>query len=89
MYGTGPTSLTALRSLLAETRQRGYSTEDGEVTPGFASVGAAVLDHSGHPVGAVGVTFEGARDVDVPTLVGRVRATAEALTRRLGGHPQG
>ena len=38
----GPTTLSALRTLLAETRQRGYAVEDGEVTPGFASVAAPV-----------------------------------------------
>jgi DNA-binding IclR family transcriptional regulator len=86
-HGTGPTSLTALSSMLAETRQRGYSVEDGDVTPGFGSVGAPVLDHSGHPVGAVGVTFEDARAPGLETLVERVTATADALTRRLGGRP--
>jgi DNA-binding IclR family transcriptional regulator len=86
-HGTGPTSLTALASLLAETRQRGYSTENGEVTRGFASVGAPVLDHTGHPVGAVGVTYEAERGPEIDALVERVTGTAGALTRRLGGRP--
>src|SRR3954449_3189063 len=59
-HGTGPTSLSSLRSLLTETRQRGYGAERGEVTPGFASVAAAVLDHNQHPVAGVAVTFEAA-----------------------------
>jgi DNA-binding IclR family transcriptional regulator len=84
-HGTGPTSLTALTSLLAETRQRGFATEDGEITPGFGSVAAAVLDHTGHPVGAVGVTFESARAPETADVVRRVTATTDALTRRLGG----
>jgi DNA-binding IclR family transcriptional regulator len=71
--------------MLAGVRQQGYSTEDGEVTPGFASVGAPVLDHTGHPVGAVGVTYEADRAPDRDTVVERVTATALALTRRLGG----
>ena len=33
-----------LRTVLQETRQRGYAVEHGEVTPGLASVAAAVLD---------------------------------------------
>ena len=49
-HGLGPGSPSALRTLLAETRQRGYAVEEGEVTPGFASVAGAVLDHNGHPV---------------------------------------
>ena len=40
--GTGPTlAERRCATLLAETRQRGYATEEGEVTPGFASVAAA------------------------------------------------
>jgi DNA-binding IclR family transcriptional regulator len=84
-HGTGPSSPSALRSLLAATRQRGHATEDGEVTPGFASVAAAVLDHTGHPVGAVGVTYESVRVLDSEPVVTRVVATAHALSRRLGG----
>ena len=30
-HGAGPTSLSALRAILAETRQRGLATEDGEI----------------------------------------------------------
>ena len=36
----------------------------GEVTPGFASVAAPVLDHNGHPVAGVAVTFEAPGDPD-------------------------
>lgn len=84
-HGVGPTSLSALRTLLAETRQRGYAEERGEVTPGFASVAAAVLDHNQHPVAGVAVTFRSADPLDLPTTVDRVRTTAATLTRRLGG----
>ena len=66
---SGRTSLSALRTLLSETRQRGYAVENGEVTPGFASVAAAVLDHNGHPVAGLAVTFPAAEvDVDRPPL---------------------
>jgi DNA-binding IclR family transcriptional regulator len=86
-HGSGPRSLGALRSVLQETRQRGYAVEHGEVTPGLASVAAAVLDHNGHPVAGVAVTYES--DADAGTLIGelsgQVRRTAEGLTRRIGG----
>lgn len=81
-HGTGPRTLSALRSLLTETRQRGYATEDGEVTPGFASVAAAVFDHNGHPVAGVAVTYETG---DPIALSRNVLRTADALTRRIGG----
>jgi DNA-binding IclR family transcriptional regulator len=91
-HGLGPTSLSALRILLIETRQRGHATEDGEVTPGFASVAAPVLDHNGHPVAGVAVTFPstggGGRGADpsvLAALAEAVRLTAHALSRRLGG----
>jgi DNA-binding IclR family transcriptional regulator len=82
-HGRGPTSLPALRILLGETRQRGYATEDGEVTPGFASVAAAVLDHNGYPVAGVAVTHPS--DTEPPSLADAVRRTAAALSGRLSG----
>ncbi|MBB6628294.1 IclR family transcriptional regulator [Nocardioides sp. KIGAM211] len=85
-HGVGPSSLSALRRVLSETRQRGYATEDGEVTPGLASVAAAVVDHNGHPVAGVAITFE---QGDPHALSVEVRRTAAALTRRIGGGPPG
>src|SRR4051795_12991358 len=77
-HEAGPASPSALRRLLVDVRARGYAVEDGEVTPGLASVGTAVLDHAGHPAAAVATTFPTdevppeARDV----LARRVRAVA-------------
>ena len=84
-HGSGPRSLPDLRTVLLETRQRGYATEDGEVTPGFASVAAPVLDHNGHPVAGLAVTYPCDDAVDVAPLRLAVRRGAEALTARLGG----
>ncbi|MEX5719564.1 IclR family transcriptional regulator [Geodermatophilus maliterrae] len=86
-HGTGPASLSALRRVLSEARQVGYATEDGHVTPGFASVAAAVYDHSGHPVAGVAVTFPSeVVDTDARTrLALRVTRAAAELTRRIGG----
>ena len=87
-HGTGPRSLSALRRLLTEVRQTGYATEDGQVTPGFASVAAAVHDHSGHPVAGVAVTFpsDAVDDVTRERMAVRTARAASELTRRLGGH---
>ncbi len=85
-HGTGPTSLSALRTLLAETRQRGFAAEDGEVTPGLASVAAAVLDHNQHPLAGVAVTYTQG-EADPAALAGDVRRTAASLSQRLGGRP--
>jgi DNA-binding IclR family transcriptional regulator len=84
-HGSGPSSLSALRTILAETRQRGLATEHGEITPGFASLAAAVLDHNDMPIAGVAVTFDAGSEVDVNRIAAAVRATAAALSRRVGG----
>lgn len=88
-HGKGPRSLSALRRMLTDTRRVGWAAEDGEVTPGFASVAAAVRDHRGHPVAGVAVTFEAAAvaEGDRPALARAVTAAAVELSRRIGGRP--
>ncbi|ASN50765.1 IclR family transcriptional regulator [Sinomonas sp. R1AF57] len=80
-------SYSALQSELDQVRQRGYATEAGEVTPGLASVAAAVTDHAGWPTAAVAVTFE---DERVPAerreeLAKRVHKVAGELAARIYG----
>jgi DNA-binding IclR family transcriptional regulator len=82
-HGAGPASPSALRALLSQTRRRGYAAEKGEVTPGFSSVAAVVLDHNSHPAAGVSVTCEG--KADIPDIVTAVRETARMVTKRLGG----
>jgi DNA-binding IclR family transcriptional regulator len=85
--GLGPSSLSALRRLLAEARRRGYAVEEGEVTTGFSSVAAAVLDHGAHPVAGVAVTFP-ADEADEELrrrFAAEVSRTARELSRRIGG----
>jgi DNA-binding IclR family transcriptional regulator len=87
--GVGPRSPSALRASLVEVRRRGHALEDGEVTPGFASIASPVLDHTGHPVAGVAVTFsaaglpQAARD----RIAEQVARTAATVTRRIGGRP--
>jgi DNA-binding IclR family transcriptional regulator len=88
-HGRGPRSLSALRSVLTQTRSRGYAVEDGEVTPGFASVAVAVLDHNGTPVAGIATTFETRESVDLESLVEAVSGTARTVGRRIGGGTTG
>jgi DNA-binding IclR family transcriptional regulator len=83
----GPETLRQLRSLLDATRARGWAEEDGEVTDGFASVGAPAFDHTGRPIAALAVTFRAAtHDPEARSaLAARVVASARELTRRFGG----
>ncbi len=84
--GAGPTSLTALRSQLAQVRQRGHADESDSVTTGFASVAAAVLDHNGHPVAGLAVTYPHSEVglAERTRLTSAVRQSATDLSRRLG-----
>jgi DNA-binding IclR family transcriptional regulator len=85
--GLGPAKLGDLRRTLGAVRQRGFALEDGQITVGLSSIGLPVLDHSGHPVAGLSVTFEDAR-VDEPerrVLLAAIQRAAETLRRRLGG----
>jgi DNA-binding IclR family transcriptional regulator len=86
-HGLGPTTLPGLRALLSRVRRDGFAVEDGTVTPDFASVAAPVLDHVGHPVAGIAVTYPTAEVVEAQrqTIVEQVIRTARDLTRRIGG----
>jgi DNA-binding IclR family transcriptional regulator len=88
-HDAGPRTPTELRRLLVGVRQQGHAGEDGYVTPGFASVAAPVLDHAGHPVAAVALTFPAATvDADRRLqLADAVRAAAAEVARRIHGRP--
>lgn len=77
--GSGPRSPTELRRLLSATRQRGYATEDGEVTEGFASIAAPIEAGTIHA--SVAVTWETRHDGG--ELVEAVRRSAAEITARL------
>lgn len=85
----GTRSLPALRRVLSAERRRGWSVEDGHVTPGFASVAAPVFDHGARPTAALAVTFrhecEPECGAEWPELAAPIRAAASELTRRIGG----
>jgi DNA-binding IclR family transcriptional regulator len=85
--GRGPASLREFDEILSETRARGYGIETGEVTPDYASVAVASLDHNGYPAAAIGITF---RKIAVdrgiwPQLGAAAQISAGALSMRLRG----
>jgi DNA-binding IclR family transcriptional regulator len=83
----GPSTLPELDRLLAETRERGWAIETGDVTAEYASVGAAAADHNGYPVAAIGLTYRrDAVDAHAADRLGEaVVQIADALTARLTG----
>jgi DNA-binding IclR family transcriptional regulator len=86
-HGLGPRSLSTLRRLLVDVRRRGYAIEEGEITPGFASVAVSVPDHTGYPVAAVAVTFEDSHlDEEGRAHAAKQAArVADTLSARIGG----
>jgi DNA-binding IclR family transcriptional regulator len=85
--GLGPATPQELGRSLSQVRSGGYALEEDSVTPGLSSVASAVLDHTGHPVAAVTLTYV-SEDVDTSErqrLVDAVTRSADRLARRLGG----
>ena len=83
--GVGPQTPRQLAAILVEVRRVGYATENGEVTPGFASVAAAVTDHTGRAVAGVAVTVPAATDQLPLQHADAVRGCAAELSRRISG----
>jgi len=80
-----PMTPSALRALLATVRRDGFAIEDGEVTPGLASVGVPVLDRAGWPAAALAVTFPADDGAPVVQIAQHLATTARELERRLFG----
>lgn len=55
--GRGPQTYRDLRTLLSQAQHDGYAVENGEITPGLASIGVVVRDHAGWPAAGIAVTF--------------------------------
>jgi len=84
--GPGPATLAELDELLRVARERGWAEEDGDITGGYSSVAAAVLDRKEYPIAALGVTFRtGPDDAARAELGATVAAAAAVLTDRLRG----
>jgi DNA-binding IclR family transcriptional regulator len=77
----------ALEAALIEVATRGVAVEEQEAIVGEAEIAAPVFDHSGRPVGSIGVVgplerlWPGAAS---PALVTAVKETARGLSRDMG-----
>ena len=90
-HGTGPRTLSDLRTLLVDTRRRGHATENGEVTPGFVSVAVAVPGGPAPILASVAVTYPDDAEIAVneeaaQRAVRAVAATAAEVGRRVLSH---
>jgi len=87
-YGRTPRDDDAIERIQASRqliRRRGWASERGQTTPGIGCVAAAIFDHTGAPIGAVGATYLEATAPDFDLASGpRLRETAMEISRRSG-----
>jgi DNA-binding IclR family transcriptional regulator len=89
LTGHSISSAAELTAELEQVRARRYAVDDEETALGMICFGAAVLDRTGHPAGALSVSMVKAA-VDVAraaTATHSILQLAQALTVRLGGRP--
>lgn len=79
--GLGPRTPSELRRVLAETRRRGYATEESEVTPGFASVAVAIDSPANRA--SVAVTWQDGSVPDPGAVVDGLREAVATIEERL------
>lgn len=86
LAGLSITRRRTLTEVLAQTRERGYAIERGDVDPDYGSTASAALDATGYPAAAVGLTFRlsDVNDDDWRTLGEATMAAARELSLRLG-----
>lgn len=79
-------SLSALRRALAEVRQRGFGFNDEESVVGLQAIAGAVHGANGVPVAAVSIAYpkQLVPSAHIPKLIGLVRESAGAISKRLG-----
>lgn len=75
-----------VRDDLEQTRKRGYSVSDEDVTPGIAAIGAPVFDYTGDVCGAISVSGLRHAIVDLNTqrVADLIMAAAQDISRRMG-----
>ncbi len=80
-------SFSRLRRELRQVRQDGYAAEDGEVTPGFASVSVAIRDRAGWPAAGITVTYrrEDVGDAARAAIIEALQRHAVELSHRIRG----
>ncbi|UEJ81215.1 IclR family transcriptional regulator [Brachybacterium halotolerans subsp. kimchii] len=85
--GVGPTTPAQLAAILEQVRRDGFAREDGEITPGYRSVAAPVLDHADWPIAAIGLTWQSNRlgEDKVAECTRAVQAAAEEVARAATG----
>lgn len=82
------TSLGRLRQDLAQVRERGFAFDDEENEEGARCIAAPIVNHAGQAMAAVSLASPAGRMPDrlLPKAAAAVKATAAAISERLGLH---
>jgi DNA-binding IclR family transcriptional regulator len=75
------------REELTITRERGYSIQDGELTPGLGSIAAPIFDYDGHVAAAInisGLSTQILHDEKICYYVNELKKSAGGISSRLG-----
>ena len=86
-----PTTLPALKAMIAEDAARGYGISQGGFENGISTIAAPVMDGRHAVTAAISVTVPEAQvdAASLDALVAQVRAAAAKLTHRISHAPQG
>lgn len=81
----------ALDAELARIREQGYAIDDEEYEDGLRCVGAAVFDHTGHAIAAIGIGGPVTRvtPARIDELAELVMRAAKGLSKRMGAEQAG
>ena len=84
----GPKTYADLKRTLGEERPLGFATEVSEVSEGYSSVGAPVLNHLGYPLAGIAITFQTliVSQLQLLELGETLKVSAAELSRKLGHH---
>ena len=84
----GPKNLIELKQILEVEKTQGFSLEVDEVTMGYASIGAAIVDHLNHPIAGLAVTMQSSQleKIQLSELATQLKASAVLLSRKFGHH---
>lgn len=81
-----PWTYSTLARRLVDVRADGHATENGEITPGLASIAMAVHDHAGWPIASVAVTFTSDTEAaSIAEIRSHLALAVAELSRRVQG----
>ena len=86
-YDGDPINIESLRMQLGDIRERKYVHSDGELEKGLCAVAAPILNHNGHAIAAINVSYSKMRHPEkeyVLNLVKMVSEVSRKISKSMG-----